>query len=148
MSISIEPGHTFTFQELEVATNNSGSENELGSGGFAVVYKGRLSNGTLVAVKKVLTAHNTPSHGLKEFEVELKFLIKVRHGNLVSFLGYYIHLEHKLLVLEYVSNGTLTKHLFLSNGNDSLLTWNQRVRITLHVAQGLEYIHNNILMTA
>ncbi|KAK1432977.1 hypothetical protein QVD17_09880 [Tagetes erecta] len=148
MSTSIEPGRTFTFQELEVATNSFGPENELGSGGFGVVYKGRLSNGTLVAVKRVHTAHNTPSHGLKEFEVELKFLIKIRHRNIVSFLGYCIHLEHRLLVLEYVPNGTLTQHLFPPNGNDSLLTWKQRVRIALDVALGLEYLHNGILMSA
>ncbi|KAK1432975.1 hypothetical protein QVD17_09878 [Tagetes erecta] len=133
---------------IEVATNNFNPKNELGSGGFVIVYKGRLSNGTLVAVKRFNTAHNTPSNGMKEFEMKLKFLIKARHRNLVSFLGYCIHLEHKLLVLEYVPNGTLTQHLFLSTENDSLLTWNQMVRIVLDVAQGLDYLHNGILMTA
>lgn len=95
-------GHWFTLRDLELATNRFSAENVLGEGGYGVVYKGRLINGTDVAVKKLL---NNLGQAEKEFRVEVEAIGHVRHKNLVRLLGYCIEGVHRMLVYEYVNNG-------------------------------------------
>ncbi|XP_031111832.1 receptor-like kinase TMK4 [Ipomoea triloba] len=127
---------------LEKATNFFSEENVLGSGGYGVVYLGELDDGTKVAVKKM---KDGASHtkGMNEFEAEIVFLTKVRHRNLVALIGYCINDNNRLLVYEYMPQGTLGHHLFdwEKHGFDPL-TWKQRVTIALDVARGIEYLHS------
>ncbi|KAL3020356.1 hypothetical protein AAZX31_05G139900 [Glycine max] len=135
-------GPTFSIQVLQQVTNNFSEENILGRGGFGVVYKGQLHDGTKIAVKRMESVA-MGNKGLKEFEAEIAVLSKVRHRHLVALLGYCINGIERLLVYEYMPQGTLTQHLFEWQEQGYVpLTWKQRVVIALDVARGVEYLHS------
>ncbi|XP_078447323.1 receptor-like kinase TMK4 [Wolffia australiana] len=127
-------------QDLRKATNNFSEGNILGRGGFGVVYKGVQPDGTLIAVKR-MECMDISKKGMGEFKAEIDVLRKVRHRNLVALLGYCENDNEKLLVYEYMPQGTLSQHLF-GQLNCPPLTWKQRLVIALDVARGLEYLHN------
>ncbi|CAN4108524.1 unnamed protein product [Withania somnifera] len=143
----------FSYKELEEATKGFSKENFLSEGGFGSVYKGILKNGLRVAVKQ----HKDMSpQGDKEFKSEVEVLSKARHPNLVVLLGSCSAGSQKLLVYEYVCNGSLDQ--FLSGDIRMPLNWERRIKIALGAARGLEYLHkhdiihrdirpNNILIT-
>ncbi|CAL9124799.1 unnamed protein product [Musa acuminata var. zebrina] len=139
----IESGNlVISVQVLRSATRNFASENVLGKGGFGVVYKGELHDGTMIAVKRMESAVLS-SKALDEFHAEIAVLSKVRHRNLVSILGYSIEEYERLLVYEYMPQGALSKHLFRWKQLESEpLSWKKRMNIALDVARGMEYLHN------
>ncbi|KAK6138594.1 hypothetical protein DH2020_027672 [Rehmannia glutinosa] len=117
-------------------------ENILGRGGFGVVYKGELHDGTKIAVKR-MESGVMGTKGLNEFQAEIAVLTKVRHRHLVALLGYCINGNERLLVYEYMPQGTLGQHLFEWEEHCCQpLTWKQRVTIALDVARGVEYLHS------
>ncbi|MQL75175.1 hypothetical protein Taro_007541 [Colocasia esculenta] len=129
-------------QDLRRATNNFNEGNILGSGGFGVVYKGEQPDGTLIAVKR-MECTEMGKKGMGEFKAEIEVLKKVRHRHLVALLGYCEHENEKLLVYEYMPQGTLGQHLFRGHENEyPPLTWKQRLTVALDVARGLEYLHS------
>ncbi|TKY47808.1 Receptor kinase TMK4 [Spatholobus suberectus] len=131
-----------SIQVLRQVTNNFSEDNILGRGGFGVVYKGELHDGTKIAVKRMQSGA-MGSKGMNEFQAEIAFLSKVRHRHLVALLGYCINDNERLLVYEYMPQGTLTQHLFYWSENGCApLTWKQRVGIALDVARGVEYLHS------
>ncbi|CAJ1849902.1 unnamed protein product [Sphenostylis stenocarpa] len=133
---------TMSIQFLRQVTNNFNEDNILGSGGFGVVYKGELHDGSKVAVKR-MECGARGSKGLKEFQAEIAVLSEVRHRNLVALLGHCINERERVLVYEYMPQGTLTQHLFSWRENGTApLTWKQRVVIALDVARGVEYLHH------
>ncbi|XP_019455961.1 PREDICTED: probable receptor-like protein kinase At2g42960 isoform X2 [Lupinus angustifolius] len=89
-------GHWFTLRDLQQATNRFSADNIVGEGGYGVVYKGRLINGTEVAVKKIL---NNLGQAEKEFRVEVEAIGHVRHKNLVRLLGYCVEGVNRLAYL-------------------------------------------------
>ncbi|XP_004298216.1 PREDICTED: probable receptor protein kinase TMK1 [Fragaria vesca subsp. vesca] len=131
-----------SIQVLRQVTNNFSEDNILGRGGFGVVYKGELHDGTKIAVKRMESVA-VGTKGLNEFQAEIAVLTKVRHRHLVALLGYCINGNERLLVYEYMPQGTLTQHLFdLRETGVTPLTWKQRVTIALDVARGVEYLHS------
>ncbi|KAI4341147.1 hypothetical protein MLD38_025906 [Melastoma candidum] len=134
-------GHWFTLRELETATSRFSPENVIGEGGYGVVYKGKLINGTNVAVKKIL---NNLGQAEKEFRVEVEAIGHVRHKNLVRLLGYCIEGVHRMLVYEYVNNGNLEQWLHGATEQNRGLTWEQRMKIMLGTAKALAYLHESI----
>ncbi|XP_061991049.1 receptor-like kinase TMK4 [Rosa rugosa] len=131
-----------SIQVLRQVTNNFSEDNILGRGGFGVVYKGELHDGTKIAVKRMESVA-VGTKGLNEFQAEIAVLTKVRHRHLVALLGYCINGNERLLVYEYMPQGTLTQHLFDWRENGvTPLTWKQRVTIALDVARGVEYLHS------
>ncbi|PIN15354.1 Serine/threonine protein kinase [Handroanthus impetiginosus] len=134
-------GHWFTLRDLELATNRFSKENVLGEGGYGVVYKGRLINGTPVAVKKLL---NNLGQAEKEFRVEVEAIGHVRHKNLVRLLGYCIEGTHRMLVYEYVNNGNLEQWLHGAMRQHGYLTWEARMKVLLGTAKALAYLHEAI----
>ena len=134
---------TMSIQFLRQVTNNFSEENILGRGGFGVVYRGESDDGTKIAVKRMgYGSCRMGSKGMNELEAEIVVLSKVRHRNLVAFLGHCIDEDERLLVYEYMSQGTLSQHLFSWRENGSApLSWKQRVTIALDVARGVEYLH-------
>lgn len=133
---------TISIQVLRQVTNNFSEDNILGRGGFGVVYKGELHDGTKIAVKRMESVA-MGSKGLNEFQAEIAVLSKVRHRHLVALLGYCINGNERLLVYEYMPQGTLTQHLFeWGERGCAPLTWKQRVAIALDVARGVEYLHS------
>ncbi|CAN1229170.1 Probable receptor-like protein kinase At2g42960 [Linum perenne] len=134
-------GHWFTLRDLEFATNRFAAENVLGEGGYGVVYKGRLINGTEVAVKKIL---NNLGQAEKEFRVEVEAIGHVRHKNLVRLLGYCMEGVHRMLVYEYVNNGNLEQWLHGGMSHHGILTWEARMKVLLGTAKALAYLHEAI----
>ncbi|KAK4435814.1 Receptor-like kinase TMK4 [Sesamum alatum] len=133
---------TISIQVLRQVTNNFSEENVLGRGGFGVVYKGELHDGTKIAVKR-MESGAMGTKGMNEFQAEIAVLTKVRHRHLVALLGYCINGNERLLVYEYMPQGTLGQHLFeWQELGYQPLTWKQRVTIALDVARGVEYLHS------
>ncbi|XP_076928678.1 receptor protein kinase TMK1-like [Bidens hawaiensis] len=138
----VEAGNmVISIQVLKTVTNNFSEENILGQGGFGTVYKGELHDGTKIAVKRMECGVIT-GKGLAEFKSEIAVLTKVRHRNLVALLGYCLDGNEKLLVYEYMPQGTLSRHLFnWPEEGLSPLEWTRRLAIALDVARGVEYLH-------
>ncbi|CAL0315871.1 unnamed protein product [Lupinus luteus] len=134
-------GHWFTLRDLQQATNRFSADNIVGEGGYGVVYKGRLVNGTEVAVKKIL---NNLGQAEKEFRVEVEAIGHVRHKNLVRLLGYCVEGVNRLLVYEYVNNGNLEQWLHGAMHKPGILTWEARMKVILGTANGLAYLHEAI----
>lgn len=129
-------------QILCTVTNNFSPDNEIGRGGFGVVYKGVLEDGTQLAVKR-MEASIVSNKVLDEFQVEIAVLSKVRHRHLVSLLGYSVEGNERLLVYEYMPQGALSMHLFhWRRLNLKPLSWSTRLSIALDVARGMEYLHS------
>ncbi|KAJ6765396.1 LEUCINE-RICH REPEAT RECEPTOR-LIKE PROTEIN KINASE PXC2 [Salix purpurea] len=113
-------------------------DSELGRGGFGVVYRAVLRDGRSVAIKKLTVSSLIKSQD--EFEKEVKKLGEVRHHNLVTLEGYYWTPSLQLLIYEFVSSGSLYKHLH--DGPDkNYLSWRQRFNIILGMARGLAHLH-------
>nr|GMC89512.1 calmodulin-binding receptor-like cytoplasmic kinase 2 [Ipomoea batatas] len=133
-----EPGSVqFTIEEIIKATKNFSLSLKIGQGGFGTVYKGRLGDGTLVAVKRAKKVYD--KHLGTEFQSEVQTLAKVEHLNLVKFYGFLEHGEERIVVVEYVSNGTLREHLDCINGN--VLNLPKRLDIAIDVAHAITYLH-------
>ncbi|KAL5545723.1 hypothetical protein UlMin_005410 [Ulmus minor] len=138
----IEAGNlVISVQVLRNVTNNFAPENELGRGGFGVVYKGELDDGTKIAVKR-MESGVISNKALDEFQAEIAVLSKVRHRHLVSLLGYSVEGYERILVYEYMPQGALSKHLFhWKSLKLEPLSWKRRLNIALDVARGMEYLH-------
>ncbi|KAM3293027.1 hypothetical protein ACQJBY_036555 [Aegilops geniculata] len=131
-------GHWFTLRDLDVATDHFAKDNVIGEGGYGVVYRGRLSNGTPVAVKKIL---NNLGQAEREFRVEVEAIGNVRHKNLVRLLGYCVEGTQRMLVYEFVNNGNLESWLHGELSQYSSLTWLARMKVLLGTAKALAYLH-------
>ncbi|GLT61395.1 hypothetical protein SLA2020_341060 [Shorea laevis] len=128
--------NTFSYAELGAATDNFNPSNKLGEGGFGPVYKGKLSDGRVVAVKQLSVASQ---QGKSQFVTEIATISAVQHRNLVKLYGCCIEGNRRLLVYEYLENKSLDQALF---GNKDLhLDWPTRFSICLATAKGLAYLH-------
>lgn len=127
----------FTFAELKKATRNF--KYEIGKGGFGTVYKGILDDDRVVAVKRL----EGILQGESEFWAEVGIIGKLNHKNLVKMRGFCAEGEHKLLVYEYMENGSLDKFLFKDSSRT--LDLEQRCNIALGTAKALAYIHEECL---
>ncbi|XP_010424954.1 PREDICTED: receptor-like kinase TMK3 [Camelina sativa] len=138
----VEAGNlVISIQVLRNVTNNFSEENILGRGGFGTVYKGELHDGTKIAVKR-MESSVVSDKGLAEFKSEITVLTKMRHRHLVALLGYCLDGNERLLVYEYMPQGTLSEHLFQWKERGlKPLDWTRRLAIALDVARGVEYLH-------
>jgi serine/threonine protein kinase len=143
----------FKIRDLEKATDNFSQKNFIGRGGFGFVYKGVLSDGTVVAIKRVI---ESDFQGDAEFCNEVEIISNLKHRNLVPLRGCCVidddvnsdeRGNQRYLVYDYMSNGNLDDHLFPSSDNQiqkQLLSWPQRKSIILDVAKGLAYLHHGV----
>lgn len=136
------PAYTsYSFSEIQIATKNFDEARVIGEGGFGKVYIGTLNDGTNVAIKRGSTLHD---QGEKEYRAEIAMLLRLRHYNLISFLGCCSENSEMILLYEYMENGTLRQRLYDSKSplpNNDPLTLNQRLKIAIHSANGLHYLH-------
>ncbi|MCO5600355.1 hypothetical protein L7F22_054466 [Adiantum nelumboides] len=128
----------FTIPELTKATSNFSPSFKIGQGGFGTVYKGKLKNGTIVAVKRA--KKNLYDAQLSaEFRTEVSTLSSIEHLNLVKLIGYAEEGPERILVVEYVANGNLREHLDGQYG--TVLDLVTRLDIAIDVAHALAYLH-------
>ncbi|CAL5355227.1 unnamed protein product [Camellia sinensis] len=143
---SEESCRCFSLVEIQLATNNFDNALVIGKGGFGKVFKGFIDGGaTTVAIKR---SNAESKQGAAEFWTEIKTLSNLQHRHLVTLIGYSNDCEEMILVYEYMVNGTLVDHLYKNsrkgNGNEIYrLTWEDRLKICIGAAQGLDYLHTN-----
>ncbi|KAF5734529.1 serine/threonine-protein kinase [Tripterygium wilfordii] len=131
--------HTFSYSELEEATNNFDEAKELGDGGFGTVYKGKLRDGRVVAVKRL---YENNYKRVEQFLNEVEILAHLRHHHLVSLYGCTSRrCRELLLVYEYVPNGTVADHLHGERAKPTELHWPIRLKIAIETASALRYLH-------
>ncbi|KAL5555690.1 hypothetical protein UlMin_037926 [Ulmus minor] len=133
MSEEVGP-RLYTFEELEIMTD--GFKEEIGRGSFGTVYKGTvLSSQKLVAVKRL---EKVLEEGEREFQNEMRAIGRTNHRNLVHLLGYCHEGPKRLLVYEYMSNGSLANMLFATEARPC---WDERLGIACGIARGILYLH-------
>ncbi|XP_028762104.1 probable serine/threonine-protein kinase PBL11 [Neltuma alba] len=137
----------FSYKVLEDATRRFSTKNLVGQGGFADVYKGYLSHYTMKAAKPnegfpiaVKRIRRLGSRGHEEWLNEVIYLSKISHPNAVNLIGYCREGQHRMLVIEYLNEGSLEDHP--SEEGRGKLNWNRRINIALGAARGLDYIHS------
>nr|APU94866.1 leucine-rich repeat receptor-like protein kinase [Pohlia nutans] len=133
------PLRALTYSDLVLATDNFSSAKIIGDGGFGMVYKAKLADGTTVAIKKLVL---DGAQGDREFQAEMETLGLITHTNLVPLLGYCCRLRERLLVYKCLSNGSLDDWLYESEERAAMLSWPLRLRIAAGIAQGLAFLHH------
>ncbi|KAJ6348227.1 hypothetical protein OIU76_004657 [Salix suchowensis] len=131
-----KPPRWFSYAELELATGGFSQANFLAEGGFGSVHRGVLPDGQAVAVKQHKLAS---SQGDIEFCSEVEVLSCAQHRNVVMLLGFCIEDRRRLLVYEYICNGSLDSHLYGCHREP--LEWSARQKIAVGAARGLRYLH-------
>lgn len=129
----------YTFKELRAATDHFNSKNILGKGGFGIVYKGCLNDGSIVAVKR-LKDYNAIG-GEIQFQTEVEMISLAVHRNLLRLWGFCSNDNERLLVYPYMSNGSVASRLRDNTHGRPVLDWSRRKRIALGTARGLLYLH-------
>ncbi|XP_062074646.1 G-type lectin S-receptor-like serine/threonine-protein kinase At4g27290 isoform X2 [Humulus lupulus] len=129
----------FDMATIAAATNNFSDTSRIGEGGFGPVYKGNLSTGQEIAVKRL---SKDSGQGLEEFKNEVVLISKLQHRNLVGLLGCCIEGEERMLIYEYMYNKSLNHFIFGENKNGSL-DWKKRFDIIMGIARGLLYLHQD-----
>ncbi|XP_058754094.1 cysteine-rich receptor-like protein kinase 44 [Vicia villosa] len=129
----------FSFDTIQVATNHFSNSNKIGHGGFGDVYRGKLSNGQKIAVKRLSI---DSAQGDREFKNEVTLVAKLQHRNLVKLLGFSLEGRERLLIYEFVVNKSLDYFIF-DPTKKALLNWANRYEIIRGIARGLLYLHED-----
>ncbi|KAK0599605.1 hypothetical protein LWI29_006871 [Acer saccharum] len=145
-AISVTPNlkglglHTgsFTLRQIKAATNSFNPENKIGEGGFGPVYKGRLADDSVIAVKQL---SSKSKQGNREFVNEIGMISALQHPHLVKLYGCCIEGNQLLLVYEYLENNSLARALFGPKEHQLNLDWPTRHKICVGIARGLAYLH-------
>nr|XP_034892322.1 putative receptor-like protein kinase At4g00960 [Populus alba] len=127
------------FGTVRAATGNFSEDNKLGQGGFGVVYKGTLTSGQDIAVKRL---SRTSGQGEIEFKNEVMLVAKLQHRNLVRLLGFCFEKEERILVYEFLPNSSLDNLIF-DPVKRVLLDWETLYEIIDGIARGLLYLHED-----
>ncbi|CAN6216939.1 unnamed protein product [Urochloa humidicola] len=129
---------SFSYEELTSITSNFSRDNVIGEGGFGCVFKGWLADGKCVAVKQLKAGSG---QGEREFQAEVEIISRVHHRHLVSLVGYCVVAHHRMLIYEFVPNGTLEHHLH--GRGMPVMDWPTRLKIAIGAAKGLAYLHED-----
>ncbi|KAL4554063.1 hypothetical protein LXL04_039819 [Taraxacum kok-saghyz] len=130
-----------TVSDVVESTNNFSQSNIIGCGGFGLVYKADLPNGTKAAIKRLSGDCGQMD---REFHSEVEALSKAQHKNLVSLKGYCKHGTSRLLIYSYMESGSLDYWLHERINHEPPLKWRTRFKIAKGTAKGLSYLHNDV----
>ncbi|KMZ56007.1 Protein kinase superfamily protein [Zostera marina] len=141
LSTEFKPSwRNFEYRELAAATDDFSSERVIGKGGHAVVYRGTLDDGQLVAIKRLSMIQKSEEERIGDFLSELGMIAHVNHPNAACLLGFGVD-GGLHLILKLSPNGSLESRLH-ARANEKLLTWRNRYDIALGVSKGLLYLHH------
>ncbi|KAK7244116.1 hypothetical protein RIF29_38934 [Crotalaria pallida] len=129
---------SFSLRQIKEATNNFDTAFKIGEGGFGPVYKGVLSDGTVVAVKQL---SSKSKQGNREFINEIGMISALQHPCLVKLYGFCMEGDQLLLIYEYMENNSLAHALFGQEKSQLKLDWSTRRKICIGIARGLAYLH-------
>ncbi|KAL8456673.1 hypothetical protein ACS0TY_034785 [Phlomoides rotata] len=143
------PHRPFSLDELKAATNSFDNSTMMGEGSTGKIYKGRLENGTLVAIRRLTVSRK---YTIRNLKLRLDLLAKLRHPHLVCFLGHCIESEGKdesgannvYLIYEFVSNGNYRAHLSETNP-EKVLKWSDRLSILTGIAKAVHFLHTGVI---
>ncbi|XP_076885703.1 putative receptor protein kinase ZmPK1 [Bidens hawaiensis] len=135
-SPAVTPFRKFTYSELKKATSNF--RHEIGRGAAGVVYKGRLADNRISAIKKLKSISNHQNED--EFQAEISTIGRLNHKNLTETWGYCAEGQHRLIVYEYMENGSLAENLRLRK-----LNWDTLLDVVKGTVKGLAYLHEECL---
>ncbi|KAF7145086.1 hypothetical protein RHSIM_Rhsim04G0167700 [Rhododendron simsii] len=146
--LGLPPYRTFSLEELKEATSNFSSLNFIGEGSQGKVYKGILTDGTLVAIRSLKMRKR---HGIQSYRHQIELISRLRHRHLVSFVGHSFEcypddssVSTIFLVQEFVPNGTLRSCISeVVSGHKC--TWTQRIAAAIGVARGIQFLHTGIV---
>lgn len=147
-AIGLHPYRVFTLEEIEDSTNNFDPSNFMGEGSQGQLYRGWLSDGSVVVVKCLKLKQKNLQQTLMQ---DLEVLSKLRHRHLASVLGHCVvtYQDHPnststvFVVLEHVSNGSLQDYL-TDWRKKEMLKWPQRIAITIGAARGIQFLHTGV----
>jgi len=135
----------YSYKELKMATRDFNPLCKIGEGGFGSVYKGRLKDGTVAAIK-VLSSES--KQGVREFLTEITVISDISHENLVKLHGCCVEGQHRILLYSYLENNSLSQTLlrleYSRNDDQLVFNWETRRKICIGVARGLAYLHEGL----
>ncbi|CAK9141069.1 unnamed protein product [Ilex paraguariensis] len=131
----------FSLRELQVASDNFSNKNILGRGGFGKVYKGRLADGSLVAIKRL--KEERTQGGELQFQTEVEMISMAVHRNLLRLRGFCMTPTERVLVYPFMVNGSVASCLRERGESQPPLDWPIRKQIALGAARGLAYLHDH-----
>lgn len=142
----------FPLRVLQEVTDGFSESHKIGSGSFGLVYRAKLPDGREVAIKRAVDSSSIPSSAAalarrrddreSAFISELALLSRVNHKNLVRLYGFCIDRSERVLVYEFMENGTLYEHLHKTeSASPPIATWHCRLKLALDAARGIEYLH-------
>ncbi|PHU12672.1 putative LRR receptor-like serine/threonine-protein kinase [Capsicum chinense] len=138
---TIENARVYSYNELRAATEDFCAINKIGKGGFGSVYKGKLRDGKMAAIK-VLSVES--KQGVKEFLTEIKVISSIEHENLVKLYGCCAEGDHRILVYNYLENNSLSQTLLGGSHSSLHFSWKTRTKICIGVARGLAFLHEEV----
>ncbi|KAK8591387.1 hypothetical protein V6N13_031433 [Hibiscus sabdariffa] len=146
-ALGLPPYRTFSLEDLEDATNNFDTTAFMGEGSQGQMYRGRLRDGTFVAIRCLKMKKN---HSTQSFMHHVELISKLRYRHLASALGHCFEcylddssVSRIFLIFEYIPNGTLRS--WISGHSERSLTWPQRISAAIGIAKGIQFLHTGIV---